>query len=115
VEIMLVVAIIGLLAAMALPSWHRARENAQLQSIANNLRLLEGAKAQWALENKKATADAVTTGDLMPYMKTNPLKPVTGESYAIGGLGTVGDLVEATLAGGSVLLGKAGPFTTTSF
>jgi prepilin-type N-terminal cleavage/methylation domain-containing protein len=68
VEILVVVAIIGLLVAIALPSWYRARENAQLNSIGNNLRLLESAKQQWALENKKAASDFVTTANLTSYL-----------------------------------------------
>jgi len=59
VEIMIVVAIIGLLAAIAIPNFVKARENAQLNSIFNNLRIIEGAKDQWALENKKGTGDTV--------------------------------------------------------
>src|SRR2546429_7343463 len=57
VEIMIVVAIIGLLAAIAIPNFVKARENAQLNSILNNLRIIDGAKDQWALENKKGTGD----------------------------------------------------------
>ena len=59
VEIMIVVAIIGLLAAIAIPNFVKARENAQLNSIINNLRIVEGAKDQWALENKKGTGQSV--------------------------------------------------------
>jgi prepilin-type N-terminal cleavage/methylation domain-containing protein len=111
VEIMIVVAIIGLLAAIAIPNFVRARESAQLNSIANNLRLLEGAKEQWALEGKKATTDPVTTTDLMPYLKNNTLVAVVSEVYAAT---QVGDLVTATT--GSALAGKpAGAFTVTSF
>src|SRR2546425_8620416 len=57
VEIMIVVAIIGLLAAIAIPNFVKARETAQLNSIVNNLRIIEGAKDQWALEQKKGTGD----------------------------------------------------------
>jgi prepilin-type N-terminal cleavage/methylation domain-containing protein len=111
VEIMVVVAIIGLLASIALPSWHRARENAQLNSIGNNLRLLEGAKAQWALENKKAASDTVTTTDLTSYLKNNTMpRTVVGETYEVN---TVSDLVVAQTT--AILVGKPGPFTTTSF
>jgi prepilin-type N-terminal cleavage/methylation domain-containing protein len=113
VEIMIVVAIIGLLAAIALPSWHRARENAQLKSIANNLRLMEAAKSQWALETKQATTATVTTSQLTDYLKNNTVVPVTGETYSISGGGTVADLVEASIAG--TLLDQSGPFTVTSF
>jgi prepilin-type N-terminal cleavage/methylation domain-containing protein len=111
VEIMIVVAIIGLLASIALPSWHRARENAQLNSIANNLRLLEGAKEQWALDNKKSTTDTVTTTDLTTYLKNNSMpQPVVQETYVVG---TVSQLVTADTT--AVLVGKSGPYTTTSF
>jgi len=113
VEIMIVVAIIGLLAAIALPSWHRARQNAQLKSIANNLRMLEAAKSQWALEGKKSTTEPVTTSDLTDYLKNNTLVPVVQETYSVGGGGTVGDLVQAQIAG--TLLDLSGPFTITSF
>ncbi len=58
VEIMIVVAIIGLLAAIAIPNFVKARETAQLNSIVNNLRIIEGAKDQWALELKKGTDPA---------------------------------------------------------
>jgi prepilin-type N-terminal cleavage/methylation domain-containing protein len=111
VEIMIVVAIIGLLAAIAIPNFVRARESAQLNSIANNLRILEGAKEQWALENKKSTTDTVTTTDLTTYLKNNSMpQPVVQETYVVG---TVSQLVTANTA--VTLAGKTGPFTTTSF
>ena len=70
VEIMIVVAIIGLLAAIAIPNFVKARENAQLNSIFNNLRILEGAKDQWALENKKGTGDPVANVTVLSdYLK----------------------------------------------
>ena len=111
VEIMIVVAIIGLLAAIAIPNFVRARETAQLNSIGNNLRIIESAKEQWALENKKVTTDAVAMNDLTGYFKNNVAPaPVAGEVY---GLTTVGALADATITG--TLNGKSGPFTTTSF
>jgi len=111
VEIMIVVAIIGLLAAIAIPNFVRARESAQLNSIANNLRILEGAKEQWALEQKKATTDAVSTTELTGYLKNNTLIPVVQEAYTAT---TVSELV---VAGSSsiTLAGKTGPYTVTSF
>src|SRR5204862_94685 len=73
VEIMIVVAIIGLLAAIAIPNFVKARESAQLNSIINNLRIIEGAKDQWALENKKGTGDlptwAVSPAGILEYLK----------------------------------------------
>jgi prepilin-type N-terminal cleavage/methylation domain-containing protein len=90
VEIMIVVAIIGLLAAIAIPNFVRAREIAQLNSIVNNLRIVEGAKDQWALENKKGTGDTAADTDLAPYMKNNKMPPTTvvGETYITGIIGT---------------------------
>jgi prepilin-type N-terminal cleavage/methylation domain-containing protein len=111
VEIMIVVAIIGLLAAIAIPNFVRARESAQLNSIANNLRILEGAKEQYALENKLATSFTVTEDMLLPYLKGNmAVKPVVAETYTIA---TVGDLIVANWAGS--LAGKTSPATVTSF
>jgi prepilin-type N-terminal cleavage/methylation domain-containing protein len=111
VEIMVVVAIIGLLASIALPSWYRSRENAQYNSIGNNLRLLEGAKAQWALENKKTASETVTTVELTGYLKNNIMpQTVVGEIYVAS---TVGSLVTADTT--AVLIGKTGPFTITNF
>src|SRR5438128_4311845 len=82
VEIMIVVAIIGLLAAIAIPNFVKARENAQLNSIFNNLRILEGAKDQWALENKKGTGDAVAAvTTLSDYLKGGTIKSVVSETY----------------------------------
>ena len=94
VEIMIVVAIIGLLAAIAIPNFVKARENAQLNSIFNNLRIIEGAKDQWALENKKGTGDPVTIQTISDYLKGGTVKPVVGESYDPA---TVGSASTATL------------------
>jgi prepilin-type N-terminal cleavage/methylation domain-containing protein len=68
VEIMIVVAIIGLLAAIAIPNFVRARTTAQQNACINNLRQLDGAKQQWALEQKaNATAQPGAT-DVQPYL-----------------------------------------------
>ena len=58
---MIVVAIIGLLAAIAIPNFVKARTSAQKNACIANMRQIEGAKEQWALENKK-TEGAATTG-----------------------------------------------------
>ena len=105
VEIMIVVAIIGLLAAIAIPNFVKARENAQLNSIFNNLRIIEGAKDQWALENKKGTGDTVTDiTTISDYLKGGTVKPVVGEVYATT---TVGAASTATLPA-TVKLGTYG-------
>ena len=68
VEIMIVVAIIGLLAAIAIPNFVRARTTSQKNACINNLRQIDGAKQQWALENKAATNAAPGSTDIQPYM-----------------------------------------------
>ena len=69
VEIMIVVAIIGLLAAIAIPNFVKARETSQQNACINNLRQFAGAIQQWALENKKQTTSSVTSSDITPYMR----------------------------------------------
>ena len=90
VEIMIVVAIIGLLAAIAIPNFARSREVAQLNAIVNNIRVIENAKDLWALENKKGTGDAPGPTDIAPYLKNNTFPPtlVVGETYNINPVGT---------------------------
>jgi prepilin-type N-terminal cleavage/methylation domain-containing protein len=88
VEIMIVVAIIGLLAAIAIPNFVRAREVAQLNSIINNVRILESTKDQWAIEAKKGTGQSVTWTDITSYLKGGTIKLVVDETYTIGDVGT---------------------------
>ena len=85
VEIMIVVAIIGLLAAIAIPNFVRARNTAQRNACINNLRQIDGAKQQWALENKKGDTDTPPQASVAVYIKNNifPSCPAGG-SYTIG-------------------------------
>ncbi len=69
VEIMIVVAIIGLLAAIAIPNFVKARTTSQANACINNLRQMDGAAQQWALENKQQSTAAVGTADITPYIK----------------------------------------------
>ncbi len=64
-EIMIVVSIIGLLAAIAIPNFVKARTTAQKNACINNLRQIDGAIQQWALENRKAESDPVTVQDII--------------------------------------------------
>ena len=68
VEIMIVVAIIGLLAAIAIPNFVRARTTAQMNACINNLRQIDGAKQQWALETKQVGTTAPVVTDIDPYL-----------------------------------------------
>src|SRR5258706_8159023 len=71
VEIMIVVAIIGLLAAIAIPNFIKARTTSQANACINNLRQLDGAIQQWALENKQSAGATVALSNLTPYIKLN--------------------------------------------
>ena len=93
VEIMIVVAIIGLLAAIAIPNFVRARATSQANACINNMRQIDAAVNEWALEQGKKTGDgpATLTGDLTPYIKLNangaiPSCPAGG-SYTVGTVG----------------------------
>jgi len=85
---MIVVAIIGLLAAIAIPNFLRSREVSQLSGIFNNLRIIEGAKDQWAVETKKGTGDTPDWPALAGYMKGGTITPVAGETYTFNLLGS---------------------------
>ena len=92
VEIMIVVAIIGLLAAIAIPNFVKSRTTSQANACINNLRQLDGAKQQWALENKQAASASPVQSDVQPYLGRGsagayPTCPAGG-AYTIGNLAT---------------------------
>jgi prepilin-type N-terminal cleavage/methylation domain-containing protein len=90
VEIMIVVAIIGLLAALAIPNLVRARQSSQKSVCIANLKQVEYAIITWALENKKKGTDAVDATELYgvgKYIQNVPTCPASG-TYT---LGTVAD------------------------
>jgi prepilin-type N-terminal cleavage/methylation domain-containing protein len=68
VEIMIVVAIIGLLAAIAIPNFIKARTTAQINACINNLRQIDGAIQQWALQTNKSGSANVVQTSLVPYL-----------------------------------------------
>jgi prepilin-type N-terminal cleavage/methylation domain-containing protein len=87
VEIMIVVAIIGLLAAIAIPNFVKARASSQASACINNLTQIDGAAQQWALEWNHKTGDAITyPNDLTPYIKLNSASSIpvcpSGGQYA---------------------------------
>jgi prepilin-type N-terminal cleavage/methylation domain-containing protein len=89
VEIMIVVAIIGLLAAIAIPSFARARTSSRANACVNNLRQIDGAKDQYAIENNKVDSDDVTSTVIAPYIKgTFPVCPAGKIAYTINNVGT---------------------------
>jgi len=87
VEIMIVVAIIGLLAAIAIPNFVKARTTAQKNSCIANLKQIDGAVQQWALEQKKVATDtySLTSAEIKAYMKGSRLPDCPGSgTYAAG-------------------------------
>ena len=72
VEIMIVVAIIGLLAAIAIPNFVKARQTSQCNACINNLRQIDSAANQFALEKGQPTGATINyPTDLLPYIKLN--------------------------------------------
>ena len=94
VEIMIVVAIIGLLAAIAIPSFVNARARSQANACINNLRMISAACDQFAIEANLTTGAPVSLHlDLTPYIKLNatgnlPACPAGG-SYGIESVGQI--------------------------
>jgi len=88
VELMTVVAIIGLLLAIAIPNFVKTRDTSQLTAVYNNLRIIESAKDQWALENKKGTGDLTNLPALSDFLKGGTIKPVVHEVYEANLIGS---------------------------
>lgn len=95
IEIMIVVAIIGLLAALAVPSLTKNREVAQLTAIKNNLRQIDHAKNSWALQTGKGRGQEPSPEQISSYLERGfPPKKVVGETYHIN---PIGDPPSATI------------------
>lgn len=92
VEIMIVVAIIGLLAAIAIPNFVKARTASQRNACIANMKQIDGAISTWALEQKKNNGDAVVYGDLFgntSYIRVAPTCPAGTVAYAVTTVGAV--------------------------
>jgi Mg-chelatase subunit ChlD len=78
--------LLGLLAVLLMPNFTRARTQAHSNAVVNNLRQIDGAKQQWALENKKSPDDVPTWTDLQPYLgrEGRQVPSVRGEEYVLG-------------------------------
>jgi len=101
VEIMIVVAIIGIIIAIAVPAFLRARENSRGRACQENLSKVDGAKEQYAMEFKLKNGDSIgsyptdlidppgaTAGSGQGYLKTEPTCPTSNSSYTCGAIGT---------------------------
>lgn len=84
---MIVVAIIALLASIAVPGFLRARKRAQASRIINDLRLIDAAVDQYAIENNKMSGTTVNTADWTAYLKRGSTLYMTGKDLFGNGYG----------------------------
>ena len=104
VEIMIVVAIIGLLAAIAVPSFIRARKRSQGTTVLNECRQIDGGIDQYALENNKTSGDTYAWSAITPYMKAGTRLANSGGTDLLGNDYT--DSQANTLASGNAEVGS---------
>ena len=89
VEIMIVVLIIGILLAIAVPNFLKARESSRAKACVANLKAIQSAKEQWAMDNKKNNTDTPNMTDLVgtaAYIRTTPACPSNG-TYTVNSVG----------------------------
>ena len=96
VEIMIVVAIIGLLTVLALPSFIKSRKQSQGRRILNDARQMDSAVDQWAMEYNKKDGDAVDTVAAATYLKSTwKSNDILGHAFVLNKVGT-GQVIIAT-------------------
>jgi prepilin-type N-terminal cleavage/methylation domain-containing protein len=103
VEIMIVVAIIALLAAIAVPGFLRARKRSQASRILNDLRMIDAAVDQYAIETNRSTGFTVNTSDWILYLKKgtnlyNTAKSLLGSDYGNQKVDTIPTVPASDLA-----------------
>ena len=110
VEIMIVVAIIALLAAIAVPGFLRARKRSQASRILNDLRMIDSAVDQYAIETSRSAGSLVAVTDWTNYVKKGSLLYNTGKSLLGSGYGhqTVDTIPQVPPADLAVLSDVAG-------
>ena len=91
IEVMIVMSIMGIVVAIATPGWMKQRNLGQQRGCQENLKKMDEAKEQWAIENRKLPSDTPEFGDIYKadgssYLKTEPKCPAEG-SYSINSLG----------------------------
>jgi prepilin-type N-terminal cleavage/methylation domain-containing protein len=102
VEIMIVVAIIALLAAIAVPGFLRARKRSQASRILNDLRMIDSAVDQYAIETNRSTGSPVAVTDWTNYLKKGSLlynsgKDILGNAYGAQTVDTIPQVPAASL------------------
>ncbi|MBL6763561.1 MAG: prepilin-type N-terminal cleavage/methylation domain-containing protein [Verrucomicrobiae bacterium] len=88
VEVMIVVAIIGIIAAVSIPNYMKARDTSQKNTCINNLRTIDRLTQQWAFENNKVSTDtySLTDPSLLAHFKGSTLPICPGDGvYTPGG------------------------------
>jgi prepilin-type N-terminal cleavage/methylation domain-containing protein len=103
VEIMIVVAIIALLAAIAVPGFLRARKRSQASRILNDLRMIDSAVDQYAIETNRSTGFVISVADWTNYVKKNSLlynsgNSILGSAYGSQTVDTVPQVPASDLA-----------------
>jgi prepilin-type N-terminal cleavage/methylation domain-containing protein len=103
VEIMIVVAIIALLAAIAVPGFLRARKRSQATRILNDLRMIDAAVDQYAIETNRSTGNGVAIADWTQYLKKgsvlyNSGNSILGTAYGVQTVDTIPQVKTADLA-----------------
>ena len=103
VEIMIVVAIIALLAAIAVPGFLRARKRSQASRILNDLRMIDSAVDQYAIETNRKTGDTVAVTDWTNYLKKGSIlynggKSLLGTAYGTQTVDTIPQVPAADYA-----------------
>jgi type IV pilus assembly protein PilA len=109
IEIMIVVVIIGLLAAIAVPAFNKVRSTAQEKAIVNNLRQIASAGQQYLINN--GSVASVTYEELVTANYLKAINPVGSESYA--GLTVASSPTEQTLSVTSASVNEGAPITYT--
>ena len=111
VEIMIVVAIIALLAAIAVPGFLRARKRSQATRILNDLRMIDSAVDQYAIETNRTTGNPVNVPDWTNYIKKGSVLYNTGQSLLGSSYGsqTVDTLPQVPPSDYAALSDVAGP------
>jgi len=89
IEIMIVVLIIAVLLAIAIPNFMKARDTSRAKACVANLRQIDTAKVQWAMDNKKVGGDTPEGTDLYPtYIKPEPTCPSGAIAYSVNAVDT---------------------------
>ena len=81
-EIMIVVTLVGMLASIALPNFIRSRATAHTNACISNLREIDEAIQQWAMEERKAAATTIQFTDISSFLRNSVLCPAGGTSFA---------------------------------